>query len=569
MRPTSAFLFVLIFTGHLVVSTHGICGPDKYPVSKYPGGKCLKCAECQEGQGLVPKCGTPIVYEVDKIDCEPCEPGKFSDKYDSSSCNVCHQCAENENSVPCNSTSDTVCKGTCKKGFYFSKKDGTHSCQKCSHCCFDDQDEEVPECKEQGFTESKQYCAPRPDKDCAPPSHAPTGGKYGSDSSNDKLSQTKVIVIGVVAAIAVVIAVATTTTTYFCWKRKQRTNNQIPFVGRYAMNGPAADSDNKEQFSDFSKAPQNADNEKPSNNGQAIRSVASLHEDLPATQDPSANNATSASCGSASCEKNILTHQKSKDSQKSGVDDADAGNHRRSSSFSNVAESFKKRMPIKRQGSLVHNEEQETDEVPGPIKIIQDLKPSSQEKKEGSKVEFVFKCVAQVRDCKLIYKWFKDGVKLSERNSENTLRLKSVTLPDFGWYKCQVSCEGNSSDFVESSPSELNVTPRDGTKYKSLKDLHRQDFQTYERVGRLLSQKKHGLGGWREVAFKYGMNHLDIDALGNDPEAGSKTLDFLGSVVPGLTVYDFCKTLKEHNIRRLDIVQELENHFSATGTAFV
>ena len=130
--------------------------------------------------------------------------------------------------MPCNSTSDTVCNGTCKKGFYFSKKDGTHSCQKCSHCCFDDQDEEVPECKEQGFTESKQYCAPRPDKDCAPPSHAPTGGKHGSDSSNDKLSQTKVIVIGVVAAIAVVIAVATTTTTYFCWKRKQRTNNQIP-----------------------------------------------------------------------------------------------------------------------------------------------------------------------------------------------------------------------------------------------------------------------------------------------------------------------------------------------------
>lgn len=106
-------------------------------------------------------------------------------------------------------------------------------------------------------------------------------------------------------------------------------------------------------------------------------------------------------------------------------------------------------------------------------------------------------------------------------------------------------------------------------EYKSLKDVHRQDFQTYERVGRLLSQKKHGLGGWREVAFKYEMNHLDIDALGNDPEAGSKTLGFLESAVPGLTVYDFCKTLKEHNIRRLDIVQELENHFSATGTAFV
>ena len=39
-------------------------------------------------------------------------------------------------------------------------------------------------------------------------------------------------------------------------------------------------------------------------------------------------------------------------------DDADAGDHRRSSSFSNLEENFKKRMPIKRQGSLVHNEEQ-------------------------------------------------------------------------------------------------------------------------------------------------------------------------------------------------------------------
>lgn len=106
-------------------------------------------------------------------------------------------------------------------------------------------------------------------------------------------------------------------------------------------------------------------------------------------------------------------------------------------------------------------------------------------------------------------------------------------------------------------------------EYKSLKDVHRQDFQTYKRVGRLLSQKKHGLGGWREVAFKYGMDHLDIDALENDLEAGSNTLGFLESAVPGLTVYDFCKTLKEHNIRRLDIVQELENHFSATGTALV
>ena len=106
-------------------------------------------------------------------------------------------------------------------------------------------------------------------------------------------------------------------------------------------------------------------------------------------------------------------------------------------------------------------------------------------------------------------------------------------------------------------------------EYKSLTDVHRQDFQTYERVGCLLSQKIHGLGGWWEVAHKYKMDQVHIDDLRNDPEAGSKTLGFLGSAVPELTVYDFCKTLKERHIRRLDIVQELQNHFSAPATTFV
>ena len=105
--------------------------------------------------------------------------------------------------------------------------------------------------------------------------------------------------------------------------------------------------------------------------------------------------------------------------------------------------------------------------------------------------------------------------------------------------------------------------------YKSLRDVQQEEFQTYERVGRLLSQEIHGLGGWREVAHKYKMNQVHIDALRNDPEAGSITLAFLESAVPELTVYDFCKTLKEHHIRRLDIVQELENHFSAPATTFV
>ena len=96
---------------------------------------------------------------------------------------------------------------------------------------------------------------------------------------------------------------------------------------------------------------------------------------------------------------------------------------------------------------------------PEPIIILQE--PLSQEKKEGSKVEFVFKCKAQDVNSKLIYQWFKDGTELPEKN-EATLQLKSVTLSDFGSYKCHVSCKDSPSDVVESCPAELDVTPRDG-----------------------------------------------------------------------------------------------------------
>ena len=234
MMSWKSMSFITMFLQ--VVSTHGLCGPDEYPITGYPGGKCFPCAKCQEGRGLVPKCGTHIVYQVDIIDCKPCESGKFSDKYDSSSCYVCHECVENEKvAVPCNSTSDTVCSGTCKKGFYFSKKDGTHSCQKCSHCCLDEQDEEISGCKEQGLTESKNSCAPRPDKDCAPPPPAPTGGKHGSDTSNNsKLSQTTVIIL-IVVGTAIVLAGVLSAVILYCRKRRKRENRNCRINCKLSM----------------------------------------------------------------------------------------------------------------------------------------------------------------------------------------------------------------------------------------------------------------------------------------------------------------------------------------------
>ena len=72
-------------------------------------------------------------------------------------------------------------------------------------------------------------------------------------------------------------------------------------------------------------------------------------------------------------------------------------------------------------------------------------------------MELVFKCKAR-GNSKLTYQWYKDGAELQGKD-EGTLVLKSVTLPDFGWYNCVASCP---SDRVESSLAELNVTPHDG-----------------------------------------------------------------------------------------------------------
>ena len=76
-------------------------------------------------------------------------------------------------------------------------------------------------------------------------------------------------------------------------------------------------------------------------------------------------------------------------------------------------------------------------------------------------MELVFTCKAQGKS-KLTYQWYKDGTELQGKD-KSTLVLKSVTLPDFGWYKCVACCKDSPSDSMKSSLTELNVTPRDGT----------------------------------------------------------------------------------------------------------
>jgi len=102
--------------------------------------------------------------------------------------------------------------------------------------------------------------------------------------------------------------------------------------------------------------------------------------------------------------------------------------------------------------------------------------------------------------------------------------------------------------------------------YKYLKDIH---LETRDRIANYLNQERSDFAGWRQVVTKYGMDQVKIKFLENDPEAGEKTLDYLHAINPDLTVYDFCKTLKEHSIRRHDIVNELQGHLSVPSSCNV
>ena len=97
------------------------------------------------------------------------------------------------------------------------------------------------------------------------------------------------------------------------------------------------------------------------------------------------------------------------------------------------------------------------------------------------------------------------------------------------------------------------------TDYKCLTQI---DDKTQSNVETLLTKKIHGLGGWKQIAIKYGMGEVDRDSLEGSTDAGKTTVAYVKATVPDLTVYEFCKTLKEQNIRRFDIVKKLLGHLS-------
>ena len=210
----------------LHIQCQKICKKDEYTVVTSNGSfvRCLNCATCHPGYGLDPPCGS-LIPDPPHPDCIACPAGKFSDELDSAPCHSCQRCAEHEIvTAPCTNQSDRICSGTCKPEYFYSKKDSTHSCKKCSYCCLDGRDEEIPECANQCLEASKRHCHPRPDKDCNPGSslESPTDRQGGTEASeNGGLPNATIIgiVFGVVSPF-IVGALATGICLYLKTRKK-------------------------------------------------------------------------------------------------------------------------------------------------------------------------------------------------------------------------------------------------------------------------------------------------------------------------------------------------------------
>ena len=187
----------------LQIPCEQICKSDEYTIVTSNGSfdRCLTCHTCHPGRGLYPRCGSHV-KDLSKIDCKDCPTGKFSAKLDSAPCDDCEVCALHEIvTAPCTNRSNRVCSGKCETGYFYSQKDSTHTCQKCSYCCFDGKDEEVHDCANQGLNASKQHCRPRPDKNCSP-FLSPTDHANGTSAS-----KTSDIIIGVISSVVFVAVV--------------------------------------------------------------------------------------------------------------------------------------------------------------------------------------------------------------------------------------------------------------------------------------------------------------------------------------------------------------------------
>ena len=94
--------------------------------------------------------------------------------------------------------------------------------------------------------------------------------------------------------------------------------------------------------------------------------------------------------------------------------------------------------------------------------------------------------------------------------------------------------------------------------FKYLADVFRDNWEIENTVEKLLEDTHAGTGGWEEVAHSFGICEEYRDFLEQLQEGGRGVIDHLKIFYPPLTVYDFCKYLKD--IKRNDIIIALSDH---------
>lgn len=142
------------------------CAYDHFTIESGSGNlTCLKCPLCQPGLGLSPPCGRKLSNNHLEIKCKKCILGKtYSAHKDISSCKPCGSCADHQTIVKnCTLDSDSQCKDTCSKGFFF--EDLTGDCQPCSWCCSDGSNKVRSGCKDMPFY---KQCDVNTAKNCKP-----------------------------------------------------------------------------------------------------------------------------------------------------------------------------------------------------------------------------------------------------------------------------------------------------------------------------------------------------------------------------------------------------------------
>ncbi|XP_074621458.1 netrin receptor UNC5B-a-like isoform X3 [Acropora palmata] len=142
------------------------CAYDHFTIESGSGNlTCLKCPLCEPGLGLSPPCGRKLSNHHLEIKCEKCILGEtYSAHKDISSCKPCGSCADHQTIVKnCTLDSDSQCKDTCSKGFYF--EDLTGDCQPCSWCCSDGSNKVRSGCKDMPLY---KQCDVNTAKNCKP-----------------------------------------------------------------------------------------------------------------------------------------------------------------------------------------------------------------------------------------------------------------------------------------------------------------------------------------------------------------------------------------------------------------